>query len=79
MIEYKDCQRNDLLADAKKDPKKVQWLKDYVAELTTDKNGKERKKTWFETKRAYYEHFYPDQTPARKVKTKSFFDEIMEL
>ena len=79
MKAYKEATRADVLADVKADAKRIEWFKKYIQTPMKNKNGKDRKPTFFEAKRAYYEEFYPELTPARKPKQKSFFQEIMDL
>jgi len=80
MIQYKDCQPADLLADAKESKDRREFLKEFAkTQVPNQKNGKMRKPTFFEIKRAYYEKFYPDLTPAAKPKKKTIFQLIDEL
>ncbi|MBO7526414.1 MAG: hypothetical protein J6T74_00790 [Clostridia bacterium] len=80
MIEYKKAKSEDIVADARGDKEKTNFLKELSKETTKGKDGKERKISMFEIKRRYFEKFYPDQTPApSKKKGKSIFDLIDEL
>ena len=78
MVEYKDCKTADILEDAKKDAHKKAYLKELAKGTVRDKNGKERKISFFQLKRAYYTKFYPELLPAREVR-KSIFELIEEL
>lgn len=78
MVEYKDCKREDLIADAKTDSKKKEWLKEYVKTPLKNKKGEDRKPTFFEMKRAYYTKFFPELLPA-KADRKTIFELIDEL
>jgi hypothetical protein len=82
MVDYKKCQFADILEDAKAH-KRTSALKKYglgmVEAQKADGSTYERKKTYLEIRKWYYEEYYPELLPEAKQKEPTIYDLLAEL
>lgn len=72
-MEYKTATIDDIIKDAKKNGR-VKELKEIASQV--DKNG--TKINFLQLKRDYFEEFYPDDVPRRKI-SLNFWERIEAL
>lgn len=80
MKNYKETSLVEIINDAKlRGSEAIGMLKTLVVSTSIDKNGNEKKLSFIQIKRAYYEKYYPEYLPKAKEHKPSMEELIMAL
>jgi len=78
MVDYKNCSLQDLV-DMAREEGHISYLKTLAEKTYKTEDGKKRKISFFEIKKAYYTKYHEDALPVAKTKKKTMYDILAEL